>query len=37
MESKFSFLKDFNGRKHLEEVYGDNALMLQGWRTRQPL
>lgn len=34
MESKFSFLKDFNGRKHLEEVYGDNALMLYALQLR---
>lgn len=34
MESRFSFLKDFNGRRHLEEVYEDNALMLYALQLR---
>lgn len=34
MDSKFSFLKDFNGRKKLVDDYGDNALLLYAlqWR-----
>ena len=28
MEVKFSFLKEFEGRKNLKNLYGDNALLL---------
>ena len=28
MEEKYTFLKEFYGRKELEEAYGDNALLL---------
>ena len=34
MENKFSFLKDFNGRKKLKEEYGDNALLLYALQLR---
>ena len=34
MEDKFSFLKEFNGRKNLEESYGDNALLLYALQLR---
>ena len=34
MESKFSFLKEFRGRKRLEESYGDNALLLYALQLR---
>ena len=34
MEEKFSFLKEFKGRKKLEESYGDNALLLYALQLR---
>ena len=34
MESKFSFLKEFRGRKDLEKSYGDNALLLYALQLR---
>ena len=34
MDSKFSFLKDFKGRKKLEKDYGDNALLLYALQLR---
>lgn len=34
MENKFSFLKEFKGRKGLEESYGDNALLLYALQLR---
>lgn len=34
MEEKYSFLKEFKGRKKLEESYGDNALLLYALQLR---
>ena len=34
MESQYSFLKEFNGRKNLKESYGDNALLLYALQLR---
>jgi len=34
MESKFSFLKEFRGKKDLEKSYGDNALLLYALQLR---
>ena len=34
MESKFSFIKEFRGRKDLEKSYGDNALLLYALQLR---
>ena len=34
MENKYSFLKEFNGRKDLEKSYGDNALLLYALQLR---
>lgn len=34
MENKYSFLKEFNGRKNLEKSYGDNALLLYALQLR---
>ena len=34
MEGKFSFLKEFKGRKNLADSYGDNALLLYALQLR---
>lgn len=34
MENKFSFLKEFKGRKGLDDLYGDNALLLYALQLR---
>ena len=34
MESRYSFLKEFNGRKNLNELYGNNSLLLYALQLR---